>query len=820
MKNPAYNILPLVFCAVLAYFSGPALAQVRTPVDNAYFTRDIKPLMEQNCLGCHGVGGTRLSGLDMRSRESLLKGGTRGKSFIAGNAATSTLYQLVSGVRAPLMPPTGKMPNADIAKLKRWIDGGAPWPGGAIESASKQIWWSFKPPVKPAIPLIQSPKSKIQNPLNPIDAFIVQKLQSEGLAISPAAPRRILIRRAYLDLLGLPPTPEEVRAFENDRTPNAWEKVVDRLLASPHYGERWGRHWLDLVRYADSGGFEGDKDRPLAYRYRDYVIDSFNKDKPYDRFIREQIAGDELTESDPARRNEAIIATGYLACGPQDIVEMNARTRSNELDDLVATTGSVFLGLTIGCARCHDHKYDPVKQTDYYRLSACFAPTERREIEVPTPEEARSAALRNADIDRRAAPLLAKIEPLRTKGREAALKLKIAKPTDDQIKAALPDPDRKSFADLLGQIAALESKRSPLPKALAVTDKGRTFDKSYLLIRGDAYHQGDEVQAGFICSLPGGETVVGPDAATDKTTGRRKELADWLANSRNPLTARVWVNRIWRQHFGRGIVNSSSNFGLNGDLPTHPELLDWLATTLMNEDERGNMSATSLIPHPSSLAFGWRAKPLHKLILMSRAWQQSSAIRADALEKDPQNRYVWRMPVRRLEAEAIRDSLLAVAGTLNFEIGGPAVYPPVDPSLRADTFQGFNWPVGEDSPKTWRRSVYVKVKRSLLLPQLEVFDCPEITYTVAQRNVTTTPLQALMLLNDPLILRQASLFAERLQRECGKDLAKQIDRAYTLCFGRAATQKETLLSSNFLKTRSLVDFCHAIINLNEFVYVQ
>ena len=503
----------------------------------------------------------------------------------------------------------------------------------------------------------------------------------------------------------------------SDLDPKAYENLVETLLASPRYGERWGRHWLDLARYADSGGFEGDKDRNLMWRYRDWVIDAFNRDLPYDEFVRLQLAGDELKPGEPP----AWIATGYLACGPQDIVENNARTRANEIDDLVATTSAVVLGLTVGCARCHDHKYDPVKMTDYYRLAAIFGPTERREVDVPG------------------------------------------------------------------------------GKAQAVTDKGGTFGPSFLLRRGDAYQPDKEIKPGFICSLPGGEEEVGAASKDAKTTGRRAALAQWLTAKENPLTARVLVNRVWQHHFGRGIVASTSNFGLNGDLPTHPELLDTLAQQFIES--------------------GWSIKALHRLMLLSKTYQQASDIRPDALKADPLNKLIWRMPVRRLEGEAVRDSLLAVAGTLNLELGGPAVYPPVDPTLRADTFQGMNWPEGEDSPKTWRRSVYVKVKRSLLLPQLEVFDCPEITYTVAQRNITTTPLQALMLLNDPLILRQAGLFAERLKRERPGDLWAQVDRAYRLCFGRGPSEKERQLSLSFLKTRSLAEFCHTLINLNEFVYV-
>ena len=713
------------------------------PSDAAFFAREVRPLLEKNCLGCHGVGA-KLAGLDLRSRESALKGGTRGPAFVAGHSEKSLLLLLVNGSRAPLMPPTGKLPAAQIAILKRWIDGGANWGGDAVTSAQKQVWWSFKPATLPKVPAVKSPWIR-----NPIDAFVLAKMQANGLSPAPPASRRVLIRRAYLDLIGLPPTPDAIRAFETDTSPDAWEKVVDILLASPRYGERWGRHWLDLARYADSGGFEGDRDRALAWKYRDYVIDAFNRDKPYNQFLREQIAGDEIAPNSP----EAIIATGYLACGPQDIVENNARTRANELDDLVSTTGSAVLGLTVGCARCHDHKYDPIKQTDYYRLSAIFAPTERRDMDVPTPEERQRIAAFNAPIDKQLGEIHQQSDPLWKKGEAAAKKAGNATPNSDQIIAALPELERKQLAPFVAQINALQAKRQSLPLAQAVTDKGHDFPASHLLLRGDAYHPGEEVKPGFICALPGGAVDIAPSASTAQTTGRRLALADWIVDSNNPLTARVWVNRVWRQHFGRGLVNTPSNFGISGELPSHPELLDWLACKFTARN-----------------AYDWRLKPLHRLMLLSATYQQASDMRAKPQQADPQDKYYWRMPIRRLEAEAIRDSLLDVAGTLNLEVGGPPVYPPIDPSLRADTFQGPNWHDGEDGPSTWRRSVYVKVKRSTLLPELEVFDCPEITYTVAQRNVTTTPLQALTLLNDPLILRQSGIVrgasAKRVSRRC------------------------------------------------------
>ncbi len=693
-------LVALLFCAV------PCLAQ-KPVVD---FEKQVQPILEKSCLGCHGVG-TTLSHLDLRSRAGLLKGGTRGAGMVPGSAEKSLLYKLVTGSRAPLMPPGGKLPAREIQTLKAWLDSGAPWgTARALATAQKQTWWAFKP-----IPI---PLRLPEGAGGGIDNFIGARLAEARLSPAPPASKRTLIRRVYADLWGLPPAPERVEAFVKDSDPRAYEKLIDALLSSPRYGERWGRHWLDLARYADSGGFEGDKDRPAMWRYRDWVIEAFNTDLPYDRFLRLQIAGDELRPSDPA----ALVATGFLGCGTQDIVENNPRTRANEIDDLVSTTSAVVLGLTVGCARCHDHKYDPIPTSDYYRLAAVFAPTERRDVDIPG------------------------------------------------------------------------------GKAQIVTDKGRTFGPSFVLRRGDAYQPADEIKPGFLSALPGGDLALPGAPPEAPTTRRRVQLGQWLTSEKNPLTARVMVNRIWQHHFGRGLVNTPSNFGLNGELPSHPELLDWLAGKFIES--------------------GWSIKKMHRLMLLSRAFQQDSAIRPEALRADPQNRLLWRMPVQRLEGEAVRDSILSVAGSLNLEVGGPSVYPPVDPSLRADTFQGFNWPDGtEDNEKTWRRSVYVKVKRSLLLPALEVFDCPEITYSVEKRNVTTTPLQALTLLNDPLILHQASLFAARLQKERPDNSLAQLDRAYRLCFGRGPSESEKKLSLNFLKTRSLAELCHTLLNLNEFVYV-
>jgi len=466
-----------------AWGAVPGRAQP-APADPALFERQIRPLLQRACLGCHGVDA-RLGGLDLRTRAGALKGGTRGPALVPGNAEKSPLFQLVAGRRAPLMPPGGKLPGADVALFRAWIQAGAPWPDGATDTAAKQVWWSFRPPEEPRVPAVRDPWVR-----TPVDAFVLEKLRAEGLTPSKPASRPVLIRRAYLGLIGLPPTPEEVRAFEADRSPGAWEKVVDRLLASPHYGERWGRHWLDLVRYADSSGFEGDKDRPLAWRYRDWVIRAFNEDRPYDRFIKEQLAGDELAPGD----RDALVATGYLACGIEDFAMVKLpTTRADELDDLVSTTGQTMLGLTLGCARCHDHKYDPVSQVDYYRFQALFHPTERKEVPIPTPAEQAAYDERERAIQADLAPLRRAAEPHVSEGTRLLKAAGNQKPTPEQIRDALPEPAKSAYAALLAQMQAVEARRVPLPHALVVTDKSREWGPVHLLLRGDAYHPGPVV---------------------------------------------------------------------------------------------------------------------------------------------------------------------------------------------------------------------------------------------------------------------------------------------------------------------------------------
>lgn len=583
-------------------------------------------------------------------------------------------------------------------------------------------------------------------PENEVDRFIRNALQSKGLSLSPAADRRTLIRRATFDLTGLPPTPEEVEKFASDLTSTAYERLIDRLLASPRYGERWGRHWLDLARYADSSGFHNDLDRPHAWRYRDYVIQSFNDDKPYARFVAEQIAGDELAGAGEA----GLVATGFGRNGPSNEDNMGndkEQYRLDELDDVISTTSMVFLGLTIGCARCHDHKHDPITAEDYYRLLAVFNGTEK----VGVPKEGKAAGAN---------------EP-------------------KQVQA----------------LVETSSKIRP----------------TYLLRRGSVANKGPEVQPGVPAVLSGITPPYPTPAPTERSTGRRRALAEWITAPANPLTYRVLANRVWQHHFGLGLVSTPSDFGFNGARPTHPELLDFLAARL--------------------IADGGRIKPLHKLIMLSATYQQSSRSHPRGLEVDPQNSLLWRTNPRRMEAETLRDSVLAASGQLNLEMGGKGIKPRMRPELLPAS-QRNKWPtIAQEGPDHWRRSVYIYVKRQLLLPMLELFDSPTTTDTCAVRMASVLPTQALLLMNDEFIEDQAGHLAQRALREAGNEAASAIGRLHALALSAPPAPQRLREALAFVqdrervystepsatppaRQRALTDLAHVLLNSSEFLHIE
>jgi hypothetical protein len=839
------------------------------------FEKDVRPILQASCETCHGE--LQVSGLDVRTRDSAVKGGDHGAAIVPGNADQSPLFRRIAGLEQPSMPMDGALSAQQIAVVKAWIDQGAHWDVSTSGTATVQPQrsatlaaletmeipaaarnsWAFTLPVQPPVP-------DLGGFTNPIDRFLERVRRDKGLTPAPRAARLTLLRRAYLDLIGLPPTPAQTAAFLADSGPGAWERVIDALLASPHYGERWGRHWLDVARYADSSGFEHDYDRPNAWRYRDYVIRAFNQDKPYDVFLREQIAGDELdTKSD-----DTMIATGFLRAGPRVAFREkdNPERRYEYLDDLIATTGRGLLGLTVQCARCHNHKFDPIPQKDYYSLIATFfGYVETTYPLVPRADadahakalhdvEARQASLR-AEIKTIEAPYVEKLRQEAYKQFPEHVQRAIAKPERertvgeqllaqqvveqvnvggraiDRVLTAEEAARKKALAD---RIAALDNEKPrPLPEAEIVTDgdyrfapdgdgdevigcpKCRISDAtsgsflhtgpgryqvppSYFLIRGDANGKGSLMKPGFVTVATYGNPPTEIPPADGRSSGRRRALAEWLASPSNPLTARVIVNRIWHHHFGRGIVPTLDNFGKMGDPPTHPELLDYLAVEFMRR--------------------GWSIKQLHRSIMTSEAYQMASAYEDAAdREKDPQNQYLWRFRAQRLDAETVRDSILAASGSLNPTIGGPPVFPPLPNEILTSVSFGI-WRKEEDGPRVWRRSVYVYRRRGLVFPMFQVFDLPEQNITAGARNVSTVPTQALTLLNDPFVLRQAQMFADRVKREAGGDPAAQIDLAYRIALTRPPTRTELPVALDSVTQQSLLDLTHVLFNLNEFVY--
>ncbi|PYQ80269.1 MAG: hypothetical protein DMG01_06830, partial [Acidobacteria bacterium] len=787
-----------------ARFLVPAAA-AQAPTAPISFVKDVRPIFQTSCESCHG--DAQVSGFDLRTSESALKGGDHGGDIVPGSADQSRLYRRIAGLEQPSMPKEGAALTAQqISLIKTWIDQGAHWDASAPASASAapadasnapsaaRNYWAFKLPVRAPVPDGSSD-------INPIDRFLEKARQEKALKPAPRAARLTLLRRGYLDLIGLPPTPAETAAFLADSRPDAWERLIDSLLASPHYGERWGRHWLDVARYADSSGFEHDYDRPNAWRYRDYVIRAFNDDKPYDVFLKEQIAGDELdTKSD-----ETLIATGFLRAGPRVAYREkdNPERRYEYLDDLIATTGRGLLGLTVQCARCHNHKFDPIPQKDYYGLEATFFGYVETTHPLVPRSEAEAYDKKVRDIEARQAPLKAEIKKIEAQYEEK-VRQDAYKRFPENVQRAIAKPERERTAgeqllaqqiieqvtvggravdrfltpaeaarkkELADQIAALEKARpKPIPVADIVTDgdyrsapngegddvigcpkcriREATADSflhtgpgryevppSYFLIRGDANAKGSLMKPGFVTVATYGNPPTEMPPADGRTSGRRRALAEWLASSSNPLTARVIVNRIWQHHFGRGIVATLDNFGKMGDRPTHPELLDYLAVEFMKR--------------------GWSIKQMHRLIMTSDAYRMASAYENAAdREKDPQNQYLWRFRPQRLDAEIVRDSILAASGGINLTIGGPPVFPPLPKELLTSVSHGV-WKNEADGPAVWRRSVYVYRRRGQAFPMFQVFDLPEQNVTAGARNVSTVPTQALTMLNDAFVLRQA-----------------------------------------------------------------
>ena len=798
-----------------------------------FFTREVKPILEQNCLTCHS-GDTPMGNLKLTGRGDLLKGGLNGPALSLKKPDESLLLKAVR-YHGPKMPPSGRLPQPQIETLIRWVKMGAPWPADAANempahvgppqvNAETKRFWSFLPVRRPKPPVILNAKS---NTRNPIDAFVLKRLETAGLTPNPPASRTALLRRVTYDLTGLPPTPEEVRAFLADKSPNAYEKVVDRLLASPRYGEKWGRHWLDLVRFAETNSYERDGHKPNAWRYRDYVIQAFNADKPYDQFVLEQLAGDEL----PGRSPEKMIATGYYRLGLWDDEPVDhLQALYDDLDDIVSTTGQVFLGLTVGCARCHDHKIDPVPAKDYYRLLAFFNGVMRYGVRSPQSvyEASQRPIVPEAEARRYREAIAAYQGKLKANRDETAgLEKKVAADLTPVEKEEFQYEERrapilkKRVPRLLTQAefdryTALRTERQELEKsppagidtALCVTEE-RQPRETCVLMRGNPHVRGEKVEPGFLSVLSPPQPDIRKPEDGD-SSGRRLALARWIVSPSNPLTARVMANRIWHYHFGRGIVRTTSNFGFQGSKPTHPELLDWLASELVRQ--------------------GWRLKPLHRQILLSNTYRMSSQPNPRALAKDPENDLFWRFDMRRLQAEEIRDSLLAVNGSLNLKMGGPSIYPTMPEAVLAgQSMPGAGW--GKSTPEEeCRRSVYIYVKRSLITPIIASFDGPETDFTCPVRFATTQPTQALGMLNSDLLNRQARVFAASLRKQAGSDPAAQVKLGLWRVLQRTPTQKEIargvkLITAmqqepNVKPEDALNYFCVVALNLNEFLYLD
>jgi mono/diheme cytochrome c family protein len=832
------RLVTVALCLLCA--CGGLAAEPPSPADGAkYFETHVRPILQTHCVSCHS-GDKPKGGFTLTNRDTFLKGGTNGAAISPDKPAESLLLKLVSHQGEVKMPPKGKLAQAQIDALTKWVQMGAPWPAGreirtagppAVDDAARNFW-SFRPVVRPPVPTVK----RADWVKSPIDAFVLAKLEAAGLQPAPPAEKTALLRRVYYDLIGLPPTPAEVEDFLKDDSPLAYEKVVDRLLASPHYGERWGRHWLDLVRYAETNGYEFDTAKPNVWRYRDYVIRSFNQDKPYDRFVKEQLAGDELDAVTP----DTLIATGYYRLGSWDSgAPDRLQATYDELDDILSTTGQVFLGLTVQCARCHDHKIDPFPQKDYYRLLAFVHNVQRY-----SPRTALRTLGTAADRERQKEEIAAYEKKLAAvtadmKAIEDALAphleagesddFKVEQYRADIIRKHVPKHVTRETADrylALGrERAALEAnKPDALGQALCVSESGSSAADTFVFVRGDPRSSGEKVEPGFPSVLTTKAPVLPAARGDARTTGRRRVLAEWIASPENPLTARVMVNRIWQHHFGRGIVRSSSDFGYRGTPPTHPELLDWLAAEFVEPTW-----ASGGRQPPEGQA--WTLKRLHRLIVTSAAYRMSSRPDAAALVKDPENDLLWRFDLRRLSAEEVRDSILAVSGNLNrAKVGGPSIYPRLPREvLQGQSMPGVGWresPTGEVT----RRSVYIHTKRSLAVPFLNAFDAADPDSSCPVRFTTTQPTQALAMLNSDFVNDQARVFAADVRKAAGDDPADQVRLALRRVTQRDPTAKEVERGVEFI-TRfrekhklpaadALRNFCLLALNLNEFVYLE
>ena len=805
---------------LLSLVLGSDLARAREVI----YERDVLPILRKRCSKCHGAK-SRKGKLRLDTLEGIASGGERGAVVTAAEPAESRLLVAVSWQDDDLrMPPKSRLPEDEVAVLSQWVEQGArelvslrrPAGDASRFRAEDRSYWFFRS--------LEPPSTPTGDGENPIDALVRKRLEVANLAMAPAAGRRTFIRRLSYDLRGVPPSPEEITAFIDDDAPGAYEKIVDRMLASPRYGERWARHWLDLVRYADSNGYRADEYRPHAWRYRDWVVRAFNDDETYDRFVSEQLAGDELHGDDP----DALVATGFLRLWPYESNQKDVRRQwSDIVNDITDVTGEVFLGLSMRCARCHDHKYDPVLREDYYRLRAFLGSI------LPKRGLTRGSRREKSEYRAELGEWLEKTRSLReeireietrhyTKPSETSIirfpedfqgvlraRYETLKPLEKQqwtigrwqvekeagsVEKAVKGVDAERRKKLVAELRKLDDLRpEPLPEIMAVVDVGPEAPVNRIPGRAGLA----DVLPGYLSILDPAPAVISRGEVSARSSARRATLVRWLTRKDNQLTTRVIVNRLWQYHFGRGIVATANDFGRQGESPTHPGLLDLLATELVER--------------------GWGLKDLHRLMLLSRSYRQRSVVprSREAREADAANTLLWRMRARRLSAEQLRDAMLTASGELSTPIGGAGV--------------------GDAST---RRSIYLKVLRNSRSPMMDAFDGPDGFNSCALRDQTTTAPQALLLLNGAWTLKRAAAMARRVEREVGGDPRRCIERAYEVAFGRLPDDDETDGARTFLERQAelitvrredspqdgargaLVDLCHALFNANEFLHVD
>lgn len=801
-----------VVVACVTAFLGHPCASTADEVNESFLK--VQSILAARCFACHGPDQAE-SGLALHEQALAHAEADSGlHAIVPGSPAESELLNRVtSSDEYERMPPEGEpLDPGEVEILRQWI----------VDGAKYEKHWAFVAPQRRSPPVVEE-SGWVRNP---IDSFILHRLEQQGLVPSPPAQRGVLARRLYYDLTGLPPSVDELDAFLNDTRPDAYERLVDKLLSSPKYGEKWARHWLDVVRYAESNSFERDSTKPYAWKYRDYVIRSLNEDKPYDQFVREQLAGDELEEVTKA----SITATGYYRLGTWDDEPADPlQARYDDLDSIVSTTGQAFLGLTFGCARCHDHKIEPMPQTDYYRLLAFFADV--TPYALPHKRDAKlhslwdcspiEAAEKRAELDRQASELGDQARRLEkqaiqkmsatdqnrseTDAREELLREKIHEYLNPEL--------FNKYSEVKGQLDNIRKQLAELPPAdwvLSLAKCDTHPATTHVMYRGNPHAPGEAVEPGFP-ELFGDTSSTIPTPTSDaRSAGRRRVLANWIASPDNLLTGRVIANRVWQHHFGRGIVRTASNFGRLGAPPTHPELLDWLTFYLIDHQ--------------------WRLKPLHRLILLSSAYRMSSGAAPEGLASDPENDLFWRFNMRRLTAEEIRDSVLYVSGELNEEHYGPSIYPQLSQEVLATQSRpGLDWHTSNRRDAS-RRSIYIHIKRSLIAPELALFDFPETDTSCEARFNTTQAAQALNLLHGDFMQTQAKYFAEQITQEVGNDTRAQVEHTLRRVLLRKPDEQsisDSIALIDVLQTEhglkpgdAFVQFCLMAYNLNEFVFLD